>query len=78
MYNDEITDSHNDLFDVERVDLKHLAAIVMGREIKKIAKRNPKLYERIQHILEKTPMIFQIVLWELSWSSIFKIRLKRM
>ena len=52
MYDEEIWANHSDLFGEEEIDLKHLAARVMGREIKKIAKRNPKLYERVESILE--------------------------
>ena len=52
MYDEEIWTNHSDLFGEEEIDLKHLAARVMGREIKKIAKRNPKLYERVESILE--------------------------
>jgi predicted nucleotidyltransferase len=53
MYDEEIWANHSDLFGEEEIDLKELAARVMGREIKKIAKRNPKLHERVTNILEK-------------------------
>ena len=53
MYDEEIWANHSDLFGEEEIDLKHLAARVMGREIKKIAKRNPKLYERVDSILKR-------------------------
>ena len=52
MYTNEIYDNHNDLFG-PGVDLDLLAANVMGREMAKIAKRNPELYSRIQQLLEK-------------------------
>jgi predicted nucleotidyltransferase len=51
MYDNEIFDNHYDLFEGEKTDLKHIAATVMGREMKKIAQRNEKLYDRIQEIL---------------------------
>lgn len=53
MYDEEIWSNHSDLFGEEGIDLKHLAARVMGREIKKIAKRNPKLQDRVLSILER-------------------------
>jgi predicted nucleotidyltransferase len=53
MYDEEIWSNHSDLFGEEGIDLKHLAARVMGREIKKIAKRNPKLEDRVMSILER-------------------------
>ena len=34
------------------MDLKHIAARVMGREIKKIAERNEKLFDRLEGILK--------------------------
>lgn len=51
MYDNEIWENHNDLFN-EEADLKMIAARVMGREIKKIAANNEKLYTRIADILE--------------------------
>ena len=45
--------NYNQLFGEEEFDLKELATRVMGREIKKIAKRNPKLEDRVMSILEK-------------------------
>jgi predicted nucleotidyltransferase len=51
MYDHEIWENHNDLFEVEDTNLKHIAARVMGREMKKIAQRNKKLYTRIENIL---------------------------
>ncbi|NUQ25977.1 MAG: hypothetical protein HUU34_18665 [Saprospiraceae bacterium] len=52
MYDDEIWENHNDLFEDENADLKHIAARVMGREMSKIAKRNEKLFDRIKGILD--------------------------
>jgi predicted nucleotidyltransferase len=54
MYDEEIYSNHSDLFEEAAFNLKELAARVMGREIKKIAKRNPKLQDRIIGILERT------------------------
>ena len=45
--------NYNQLFGEKEFDLKELATRVMGREIKKIAKRNPKLEDRVMSILEK-------------------------
>jgi hypothetical protein len=53
MYDEEIWSNHSDLFGEEGIDLKYLAARVMGREIKRIAKRNPKLQDRVLSILER-------------------------
>jgi predicted nucleotidyltransferase len=53
MYDEEIWTNHNDLFGNEEMNLIHLAARVMGREIKKIAKRNLKLYERVENIMHR-------------------------
>lgn len=53
MYDEEIYNNHLDLFGEEEFELKELAARVMGREIKKIAKRNPKLEDRVMSILER-------------------------
>ena len=50
MYDNEIWENHHDLFEKE-ADLKLIAAKVMGREMKKIAVRNEKLYSRIEGIL---------------------------
>ncbi|NBB19074.1 hypothetical protein GVN20_06885 [Runella sp. CRIBMP] len=51
MYDEQIWENHNDLFEDENDNLKHIAAQVMGREISKIAKRNEKLFNRISTIL---------------------------
>ncbi len=51
MYENEIWDNHNDLFADENADLNHIAARVMGREMRKIASRNEKLFARIEGIL---------------------------
>ena len=39
------------MFDDENADLKHIAARVMGREMRKIATRNEKLFARIEGVL---------------------------
>lgn len=52
MYDNEIWEYHSDLFGEESADLNHIAARVMGREMSKIAKKNEKLFERINKILE--------------------------
>jgi len=51
MYDEVIWENHNDLFEDENADLIHIAARVMGREMRKIAKRNEKLFGRIEGIL---------------------------
>lgn len=51
MHDNEIWHSHFELFENDDADLKHIAARVMGREMKKIAKRNQKLFIRIEKIL---------------------------
>jgi predicted nucleotidyltransferase len=51
MNDDEIWKNHNDLFEDETADLIHIAAKVMGREMRKIASRNKKLFNRIEGIL---------------------------
>lgn len=53
MHDEEIWANHGDLFGEEEIDLKELAARVMGREIRKVAKRNQKLEDRIMSILER-------------------------
>jgi predicted nucleotidyltransferase len=45
MYDNEIWEYHSDLFSEEKVDLKHISARVMGREMSKIAKKNEALFE---------------------------------
>ena len=52
MYDNEIWQHHSDLFTDENIELKHIAARVMGREMNKIAKRNDTLFDRIYKILE--------------------------
>ncbi|TDB57949.1 nucleotidyl transferase AbiEii/AbiGii toxin family protein [Arundinibacter roseus] len=52
MYDEEIWTHHSDLFENETDDLRHIAAQVMGREIRKIAQRNDLLYERVLNILD--------------------------
>ena len=51
MYDNEIWDNHHDLFADENSNLEHIAARVMGREMRKIALRNEKLFSRIEGIL---------------------------
>jgi predicted nucleotidyltransferase len=51
MYDNEIWEKHHDLFTDEDIDLRHIAARVMGREMSKIARRNKKLFTRIENIL---------------------------
>jgi predicted nucleotidyltransferase len=52
MYQHEIWENHNELFK-EEADLKSIAAHVMGREMAKIAKRNEKLFQRLNDILDR-------------------------
>lgn len=52
MYDEEIWENHHDLFGEENVELKTIAAHVMGREIRRIAKRKDKLFVRIVGILD--------------------------
>jgi len=56
MYQHEIWENHNELFKEEAADLKSIAAHVMGREIAKIAKRNEKLFSRLNDILDRNTM----------------------
>ena len=51
MYDNEIWEHHHDLFADENAELKHIAARVMGKEMSKIARRNEKLFARIERIL---------------------------
>lgn len=51
MNDEEIWKNHNDLFEDETADLIDIAAKVMGREMRKIASRNKKLFSRIAGIL---------------------------
>ena len=51
MYDEEIWGNHFDLFGDEYIDTLHTAARVMGREVKKIARRNDKLFARITNII---------------------------
>ncbi len=53
MYTDQIYEHHSDLFGDDDFGLNLIAARVMGREMKKIAIRNEKLYERLTNLLEK-------------------------
>lgn len=56
MYTDQIYEHHSDLFGGDEFGLNLIAARVMGREMKKIAIRNEKLYERLTNLLEKNTM----------------------
>lgn len=56
MYTDQIYEHHSDLFGDDDFGLDLIAARVMGREMKKIAIRNEKLYERLTNLLEKNTM----------------------
>ncbi len=53
MYTDQIYEHHSDLFGDDDFGLNLIAARVMGREMKKIAIRNEKLYDRLSNLLEK-------------------------
>ncbi|GAB2796368.1 hypothetical protein GCM10027275_47110 [Rhabdobacter roseus] len=52
LYDEEIWTHHSDLFENKNDDLRHIAAQVMGREIRKIAQRNNQLYQRVLDILD--------------------------
>ncbi|HRO46462.1 hypothetical protein [Agriterribacter sp.] len=52
MHDEEIWNNHADLFSDESVELIHIAARVMGREMHKIASRNEKLFTRLEGILK--------------------------
>jgi predicted nucleotidyltransferase len=56
MYTDQIYEHHSDLFGDDDFGLNLIAARVMDREMKKIAIRNEKLYERLTNLLEKNTM----------------------
>lgn len=56
MYTDHIYEHHSDLFGDDDFGLNLIAARVMGREMKNIAIRNEKLYERLTNLLEKNTM----------------------
>lgn len=56
MYTDQIYEHHSDLFGNEGFGLHLIAARVMGREMKKIAVRNEKLYDRITNLLDKNTL----------------------
>ncbi|ASV31503.1 hypothetical protein [Maribacter cobaltidurans] len=56
MYTDQIYEHHSDLFGDNDFGLYLIAARVMGREMKKIAIKNEKLYERLTNLLEKNTM----------------------
>lgn len=53
MYTDRIYEHHSDLFGDGEFGLNLIAARVMGREMKKIAIKNEKLYGRLSNLLEK-------------------------
>lgn len=52
MFAESIYENHNDLFGSDR-QLIDIAAHVLGREMSKIAKLNPDLYQRIKQLLVK-------------------------
>lgn len=47
MYSEQIYEHHSDLFGSLDIDLKEVGARVMGREMKQISMRNPKLHNRL-------------------------------
>jgi 2C-methyl-D-erythritol 2,4-cyclodiphosphate synthase len=51
MYQDRIYEDHLDLFDQEGLELINIAAIVLGREMGKIARRDEGLFNRIAAVL---------------------------
>ena len=51
LQSDLIYDHHHDLFEKEERELTEIAAIVVGREIKKICADNSQLHNRIQRIV---------------------------
>jgi predicted nucleotidyltransferase len=53
MQDQEIWENHFDLFEEEMTDLRLIAARVMGREMSRIARRNEKLFSRIEGILHR-------------------------
>lgn len=52
MHDEEIWNNHHDLFGDAAADLKHIAARVMGREMKTISRGNEKLFNRVEGILK--------------------------
>lgn len=52
MNDENIWEQHHDLFSDDNFSLPHIAARVMGREMRKIAKRNHKIYQRLIAILK--------------------------
>jgi len=56
MYTDQIYEHHSDLFGDNDFGLNLIAARVMGREMKKIAIKNEKLYGRLSSLLGKNTM----------------------
>jgi predicted nucleotidyltransferase len=59
MNDNEIFENHHDLFEKEEASLKHIAAMVMGREMSKIAKKNELLFSRIVGILDSNTLVSQ-------------------
>ncbi len=53
MYADQIYTDHSDLFGDPEFDLPHIAARVMGREMKKITHKNTELYSGLADLLER-------------------------
>lgn len=56
IYTDQIYKHHSDLFYNDDFGLHLIAARIMGREMKKIAVRNEKLYDRITNLLDKNTL----------------------
>ena len=53
MQDNEIWENHFDLFTGDNTDLLHVAARVMGREMRKIVIKNEALFQRMDGILER-------------------------
>lgn len=53
MYEEIIWEKHNDLYGDHLLPHDQLAAIVMGREMREIALRNPRLFDRLSSILDR-------------------------
>ena len=53
MQDNEIWENHFDLFTGDNTNLLHVAARVMGREMRKIVIKNEALFQRMDGILER-------------------------
>jgi len=53
MYSEQIYENHSDLFSRLDIDLTEVGARVMGREMKQISTRNPKLHNRLTTLLHE-------------------------